>query len=52
MEAQKSVEAIAFKKLKDSLVCFNCGNGKSKAVLKTTKLIQNRKYSKIKKQLL
>ena len=52
VEAQKDVESLVFKKLKDSLVCFNCGNGKSKPVLKTTKLIQNRKYSKIKKQML
>ncbi len=50
VRAQSATEKIKlFQQAKDTIICFNCGFGKSNAVEKVRTLIQAKKYLEIKK---
>ena len=53
VKAQSATEKIKLLgQAKDTMICFNCGFGKSKTVEKIRTLIQSKKYTEIKKLML
>ena len=51
LQAQTHNVLLRMTKAKDSVICFNCGFGESKAVMQISKLIKDKEFSDVKKLL-